>query len=120
MTLQPVLPGWIMLPLIAAVVLFLGWQLVRARRRHPGRGPGSGRDWLLRGVLVLLFLAAALRPGIPGGSAQAATADVNVFFVVDTTSSIAAEDYGNSRRGWRESARTSWPSPKSWPVPAFR
>jgi Ca-activated chloride channel family protein len=45
--------------------------------------------------MVLLLLAAALRPGVPGGSAQAATADLNVFFVVDTSSSIVAEDYGN-------------------------
>ncbi|MET4143576.1 vWA domain-containing protein [Arthrobacter sp. UYCo732] len=30
-----------------------------------------------------------------GGSAQAATTDVNVFFVVDTSSSIVAEDFGN-------------------------
>ena len=44
---------------------------------------------------MLLLLAAALRPGVPGGSAQAAAADVNVFFVVDTSSSIVAEDYGN-------------------------
>lgn len=96
MTLHPVLPGWIMLPLIAAVVLFLGWQVIRARRRNLRRGTGSGREWLLRWVLVLLVVGAALRPGIPGGSAEAATADINVFFVVDTTSSIAAEDYGDS------------------------
>ena len=36
-----------------------------------------------------------LRPGVPGGSVRTAAADLNVFFVVDTTSSIAAEDYGN-------------------------
>lgn len=96
MTLHPVLPAWILLPLVAAVVLFLCWQLIRARRRDPRREPGSARDWLLRGVLVLLVAGAALRPGIPGGSAEAAAADVNVFFVVDTTSSIAAEDYGDS------------------------
>jgi len=96
MTLHPVLPGWIMLPVIAAVVLFLGWQVIRVRRRDPRRGPGSGREWLLRGALLLLVVGAALRPGIPGGSAEAATADIDVFFVVDTTSSIAAEDYGDS------------------------
>lgn len=96
MTLHPVLPAWILLSLVAAVVLFLCWQLIRARRRGPRREPGSARDWLLRGVLVLLVAGAALRPGIPGGSAEAAAADVNVFFVVDTTSSIAAEDYGDS------------------------
>ena len=97
MTLQPVLPAWIILPLIAAVVVFLGWQLVRAWRQQPRRRPAYRRDWLLRGLLALLVVGAALRPGIPGGSAQAATADMNVFVVVDTTSSIAAEDYGDSR-----------------------
>ena len=96
MTLHPVLPGWILYPLVAAVLLLLGWQAIRARRRDPRREPGPGRDRLLRGVLVLLVAGAALRPGIPGGSAEAAAADVNVFFVVDTTSSIAAEDYGDS------------------------
>jgi Ca-activated chloride channel family protein len=97
MTLHPVLPGWIMLPLSAAVVLLLGLLVIAAaRRRGPGVGSGAVRDWLLRAVLVLLVLAAAFRPGIPGGNAEAATADLNVFFVVDTTSSIAAEDYGNS------------------------
>jgi Ca-activated chloride channel family protein len=96
MTLHPVLPGWILFPLVAALVLFLGWRIFKARRRDPRRETGSGRDWLLRGVLVLLVMVAALRPGIPGGNAEAATMDVNVFFVVDTTSSIAAEDYGDS------------------------
>jgi Ca-activated chloride channel family protein len=90
MTLQPILPGWILLPVIAAALVFLGWRTVQYRRR-----PG-GRTEVLRGVLVLLLLAAALRPGLPGGTAQAATADLNVFFVVDTTSSMVAEDYGNA------------------------
>lgn len=45
--------------------------------------------------MLLLVLAAILRPGLPGGSAQAATADLNVFFVVDVTTSMVAEDYGS-------------------------
>ncbi|QHK19330.1 VWA domain-containing protein [Pseudarthrobacter psychrotolerans] len=92
MTLQPILPWWVMVPLIAATVLFLVWRLVQASR---ARSAGTRRDWLFRGALVLLLLAAVLRPGVPGGSSQAATADVSVFFVVDTSSSIAAEDYGS-------------------------
>lgn len=92
MTLQPILPWWVMAPLIAATVLFLVWRLVQALR---ARSAGARRDWLFRGSLVLLLLSAALRPGVPGGSSQAATADVSVFFVVDTSSSIAAEDYGD-------------------------
>lgn len=93
MTLEPILPWWLMAFLIAATVVFLGWRLAAAVR---GRASGQRREWLLRSALVLLLLAAALRPGVPGGSAQAATADVNVFFVVDTSSSIVAEDYGNT------------------------
>ncbi|UZX03620.1 VWA domain-containing protein [Arthrobacter sp. CDRTa11] len=101
MTLQPILPWWILGPVIAVALLFLGWRLVRAGRQQPRavREKLAGvqlRDWLFRSALVLLLLAAALRPGVPGGSAGAATTDVNVFFVVDTTSSIVAEDYGDS------------------------
>ncbi|RDV08755.1 VWA domain-containing protein [Arthrobacter sp. RT-1] len=51
--------------------------------------------WLRRGLLVTLLCGAILRPGLPGGSAEAATADLNVFFVVDTTTSMVAEDHGN-------------------------
>ncbi|WP_320535787.1 VWA domain-containing protein [Pseudarthrobacter sp. IC2-21] len=96
MTLQPVLPLWLMSALIGAVVLSMAWRLVRAfRQRGAGRSRGRLHEWLLRSVMVLLLLAAALRPGIPGGNTQTATSDVNVFFVVDTSSSIVAEDYGN-------------------------
>jgi Ca-activated chloride channel family protein len=90
MTLQPILPAWFLLPVIAAALVFLGWRAV-LHRRWPG-----ARTEVRRSVLVLLLLAAALRPGLPGGSAQAATADLNVFFVVDTSSSMVAEDYGNA------------------------
>lgn len=44
---------------------------------------------------MALLLAALLRPGLPGGTAEPATSDLNVFFVVDTTTSMVAEDYGN-------------------------
>ncbi len=53
------------------------------------------RAWLRRGLLVALLLLAMVRPGLPGGTAQAATSDLNVFFVVDTTTSMVAEDHGN-------------------------
>ncbi|KQR68556.1 hypothetical protein ASF98_07915 [Arthrobacter sp. Leaf337] len=90
MTFQPIWPWWIMLPVIAGVVVLLGWTAVRSRQHGAGL-----RGLLLPAGLVALLLLAALRPGLPGGSVRAAEADLNVFFVVDTTSSIAAEDYGN-------------------------
>lgn len=70
------------------VLCIVMWQLQRPRLRT--------RAWLRRGVIVLLVLAAAVRPNLPGGSVQAATADLNVFFVVDTTTSMVAEDYGHA------------------------
>lgn len=80
------------LPLAVAVVAALVlcsvlWQLERVRLRR--------RAWLRRCAVVLLLLAALLRPALPGGTVQAATADLNVFFVVDTTTSMVAEDYAN-------------------------
>jgi Ca-activated chloride channel family protein len=104
MTLQPVLPWWLMATLMAVVLVFLArrlltaWRLLRASRERsaPGRRDGGRfREWLFRSALVLLLLAAAFRPGVPGGSAEAATADANVFFVVDTSSSMVAEDYAD-------------------------
>jgi len=92
MTLQPILPWWLLAPILAVAVIFLGWRVVRSARNASS---GHLRGWLFRCVLVLLLVAAALRPGLAGGSAQGASADLNVFFVVDTTSSIVAEDYGN-------------------------
>ncbi|WP_426226100.1 VWA domain-containing protein [Pseudarthrobacter sp. DSP2-3-2b1] len=92
MTLQPILPWWLLAAIAAVSVLFPAWRLVRSARK-----PSSGqlREWLFRSGLVLLLVAAALRPGIPGGSAREASADLNVFLVVDTTTSAVAEDYGN-------------------------
>ena len=104
MTLQPVLPWWLMATLMAVVLVFLArrlltaWRLLRASRERSAPGSGDGgrfREWLFRSALVLLLLAAAFRPGVPGGSAEAATADANVFFVVDTSSSMVAEDYAD-------------------------
>lgn len=63
------------------------------RPRIPRRMPT--RAWLRRGLLVALLLLALVRPGLPGGTAQAATSDLNVFFVVDTTTSMVAEDHGS-------------------------
>jgi Ca-activated chloride channel family protein len=89
MTFQPIWPWWVMLPVLGAVVIVTAWTAVRAGARN------GLRSSLLPAGLVALLLLAALRPGVGGGSVRTAAADLNVFFVVDTTSSIAAEDYGN-------------------------
>jgi Ca-activated chloride channel family protein len=103
MTFNPVLPWWLMAALAAVLALGVGTALVRARpaRARPGGArPAVARSdkaefhgWLYRGGLVLLLLLAAARPGIPGGTVPAAASELDVFFVVDTSSSIVAEDY---------------------------
>lgn len=80
------------LPLAVGLLSALVLCAILWRLQPGGRG---GRVFLRRGAVVLLVMAAALRPGLPGGSVPAAAADLNVFFVVDTTTSMVAEDYGN-------------------------
>jgi Ca-activated chloride channel family protein len=90
--LQPVLPWWLLAVVGIALLGFVGWRVVAERgdRRLL-------RSWVRRLVVVALLLVVAVRPGVPGGSAQASSAALNVFFVVDTTSSIAAEDWDGAR-----------------------
>lgn len=95
MTLQPILPWWLLLPVAVGALAFPGWRLFQNLRTGTGAGSRAGHG-LRQVLLVLLLVAAALRPGLPGGTAQAATTDLNVFFVVDTTTSMVAEDYGNA------------------------
>ncbi len=70
--------------------------------------PGAAASvWarLRRTLIVLLLLVAVLRPGLPGGEGvRASASDLNVFFVVDMTTSSVAEDHGNQTRleGMRE------------------
>jgi Ca-activated chloride channel family protein len=112
MTFDPILPWWIMGTLAVATMALLVRMLLKSW--HGGEGGAAGsragfRDWLFRGSLLALLILAATRPGIPGGQAPAAATDLNVFFVVDTTSSMVAEDFGKGRPrldGVREDIRT--------------
>nr|WP_286179078.1 VWA domain-containing protein [Arthrobacter sp. ISL-95] len=103
MTFAPIIP-WPLLALAFAGILgFTAWTMLRHGRtmlRHGQSRPR--RTWkpaALRSAAVVLLLLAALRPGWSGGQAQTGTADLDVFFVVDTSTSMAAEDYnGTSTR----------------------
>ncbi|WP_285246253.1 VWA domain-containing protein [Pseudarthrobacter sp. efr-133-R2A-89] len=93
-------PGVLLATAVLSALLLCAalWQVQPPLRRGrhgtpPRRGQGR-RAWFRRTAVVLLVGAAALRPGLPGGTVQAASTDLNVFFVVDTTTSMVAEDYG--------------------------
>ncbi|MBM7793447.1 vWA domain-containing protein [Paenarthrobacter ilicis] len=96
MTFMPVVPWPVLAVLMVVVAVFTGWLIAR-----PGgdRSHRPVRATVLRGAAVVVLLLALLRPGFPGGNAARATTDLDVFFVVDTSTSMAAEDYrGNGTR----------------------
>lgn len=91
MTFSPVLPIAI---LIVVGIALLAFAVVRVVR-----GPAR-LAWVLRCLMVLLIVVIALRPALPGSlQGPSASGGLEVYFVVDTTSSMAAEDYegGNTR-----------------------
>lgn len=92
MSLLPTAPWPVLLVLAVAALAAVWWNPVS--RSVPGESRAS--HWRLT-VAVLLLGAAALRPAVAGDEAQTAAANLNVYFVVDTTSSIIAEDYGTDR-----------------------
>ncbi len=89
MTFLPVLPLWLLVPIALAAVVFVVWSLVRAES-------GERVAWGIRIGLVVACGLLALRPGIPSGSANAVVTDLDVLIVVDSTTSITAEDWGES------------------------
>lgn len=92
MTFLPLLPWPVILVLLAAVLAAVWWNPA-----GPGMpGESRARHARLTGAAVLLALAAC-RPGLPGAKVDALATNLNVYFVVDTTSSMVAEDYGPKR-----------------------
>lgn len=87
---RPVLPVGVLVVVAVALVGLTTWRVVAERRDRR-----TALRWARRLVLVLLLLVVAVRPSLTGGTAQASLAKLNVFLVVDTTSSIAAEDWGD-------------------------
>jgi Ca-activated chloride channel family protein len=87
---SPVFPLPLLVAVFGVLAAFVTWQLVL--RENRSRRPA----WSLRAGMVILVLLIALRPGVPGAGGAEATTDVDVFFVVDTTTSIVAEDWNGS------------------------
>ncbi|MET1053263.1 MAG: VWA domain-containing protein [Mycetocola sp.] len=89
MTFSPILPVGMLVVLLGSLAIFAIVQFARAPRR------AGAWHWLVRLGMVILLFGLALRPGLPTNlRPPAASGDVDVYFVVDTTSSMAAEDFG--------------------------
>jgi Ca-activated chloride channel family protein len=95
MILDPVLPGWLLAVLSLLLAAFAAWRLLRSRNAR------ERLAWVLRIAAVVLLLVIALRPVLPADSVRRAqtSGGLEVYLAVDTTSSMAAEDWaGDSPR----------------------
>ena len=98
MKFEPLAPlgGYIVLSvlLLALVTFFFVREL-----RNPGMDDANWVDWARRLGLTVLIVFMGFGPGIMVETTESARANVDVFFVVDRTGSMAAEDYdGNKPR----------------------
>jgi Ca-activated chloride channel homolog len=91
-SLLPVVPWPLLLVLAVAGLAAVWWN--PSSRTVPGESRAT--HWRLTAA-VLLLGGAAVRPAVPGEQVDTTAANLNVYFVVDTTSSIIAEDYGDER-----------------------
>ncbi len=86
MTLKPIWPLW----LLAVFAIGLGtlalWQLLRSGTNRVG--------WARRLALVALMTVIGLGPSIEDRVSDALLTNAEVYFVVDRTGSMAAQDYG--------------------------
>lgn len=77
----------LILAAVGAVLLglvgFVYWRSNKVKRPR----------WLIRGGMVALLILMAFRPAIAGGVSQQGVTNFDVLYVVDTTSSMVAEDY---------------------------
>lgn len=100
MTVQPLIPLWawavVFVPLLGLAV----WQLVVALRASSGSGgarqgvPAGPRGaWARRTALVAVLAVVGLGPSVPVTERDTSVANVDMFFVVDRTGSMAAEDF---------------------------
>lgn len=89
MTIHPIWPVWalalVILPLVAGCVV----MLVRSPRR---RGA-----WLRRAGIAVAIAAIAIGPSTTDTQATTVQSNVAVFFVVDRTGSMAAEDWNEGQ-----------------------
>jgi Ca-activated chloride channel family protein len=92
MILDPVLPVWVIAVLSGGLAAFAVWRLVVSR------GARARLAWALRVAAVLLLVVIALRPVLPADPVQRARASggLEVYIAVDTTSSMAAEDWAGA------------------------
>ena len=84
MTINPVLPLYVLYILLALIAGAIVCCIFKKNLRHAKN--------IRRLAIIALILVAMLRPGISNGSAERDLSNLNIFFIVDNTGSMAAKD----------------------------
>ena len=87
----PAAPLPLLLVVAAPGMALIWWPAGPRERSEPAVARGR------RTAMVVLLLVAALRPPIPGNDVRVDASAVDVYLVVDTTSSVMARDYADAR-----------------------
>lgn len=99
MSLHPILPVAVLVLVVLPLLVVTAVLAVRGLRAGSSAGRAQASAWAVRFFLVLVVGVMGLGPSVPRTSTDSAAAAVDVFFVVDRTGSMAAEDYdGQSKR----------------------
>jgi Ca-activated chloride channel homolog len=88
LTFEPLFELWTSVVLLAPPIALVAWTLWRARTWKARWSPIRRL-----GILALLVLA-AFGPAVPGAMTKVVVSDIDVFLVIDTTTSSNAEDAG--------------------------
>lgn len=94
MILQPLLPIAALIVVGAALLTLCVWQLVAARRAKDNTVTWA---WVRRGFAVVVLISLGLGPSLSRDHVETVVSDVEVYFVVDRTGSMAAEDYDGKK-----------------------
>lgn len=97
LTFEPLFELWTAVLLLAPPTAVVIWQLVRVWRAGGGGKPRW--SWIRRVAIMALLILAAAGPAIPGGMTKVVVSDIDVFLVIDTTTSSNAEDMGTGEDG---------------------
>lgn len=88
MTFEPLFELWTSVLLLGPPIALVGWTIFRAKTWKARWSP------IRRMVILALLVLAAFGPAIPGGMTKVVVSDIDVFLVIDTTTSSNAEDGG--------------------------
>ena len=92
MTIQPIVPIWIIL--LLSIACLVGFAVVVIPKKYDKK---FVKLWLRRLIVVIIIMIMAIRPCIPGQSRYTGNALLDVYFAIDNSVSMRAVDTGSEQ-----------------------